>query len=61
MLTRYEITNIAFPNPSISELLLQREPPDRKPNVIRKTIMNERNRLNIYLPLNLQKPLLSCL
>ena len=55
MLTRYEITNIAFPNPSISELLLQREPPDRKPNVIRKTIMNERNRLNIYLPLNLPK------
>ena len=55
MLTRYEITNIAFPNPSIRELLLQREPPDRKPNVIRKTIMNERNRLNIYLPLNLPK------
>ena len=55
MLTRYEITNIAFPNPSINELLLQREPPDRKPNIIRKTILNEGNRLNLYLPLNIPK------
>ena len=55
MLTRYEITNIAFPNPSINELLLQREPPDRKPNIIRKTILNEKNRLNLYLPLNSPK------
>ena len=38
MLTRYEITNVAFPNPSINELLLQREPPDRKPNIISREI-----------------------
>ena len=53
MLTKNEITYNAFPNPSLEELMLKREPPDRKPNLIKKAIFNEEKKLNLYLPLNI--------
>ncbi len=52
MLTKNEITYNAFPNPSLEELMLKREPLNRKPNLIKKAIFNEEKKLNLYLPLN---------
>ena len=53
MLTKNEITYNAFPNPSLEELMLKREPLNRKPNLIKKAIFNEEKKLNLYLPLNI--------
>ena len=53
MLTKNEITYNAFPNPTLEELMLKREPSNKKPNIIKNAIFNEEKKLNLYLPLNI--------
>ena len=55
MLTKNEITNVAFPNPTLEELIKQRNPIDKKPNVIKTAIFTNEKKLDLYLPLNIPK------